>query len=98
MENMHFYLYHKWTVHIKYATAILESIIQFDCFIREYPFIFHCFVRGGVFAPNTPPYIYYYMNARYKIISGYNVHCFLFSLLPIFFYYIIKNLRGQDKV
>ena len=27
-------------------------------------------------------------------LYNYNVHCVLFTLLPVFFYYIIENLRG----
>ena len=36
----------KWNLHIEYVTAILESIVQFDCFIREYHSIFGRYVRG----------------------------------------------------
>ena len=36
----------KWTLHIEYVTAVLESVVQFDCFIREYHSIFGHFVRG----------------------------------------------------
>ena len=33
-------------IHIEYMNAILESIIQSDCYIRNYRFIFGCYVRG----------------------------------------------------
>ena len=77
-----------------YTLKIYTYII--DCYIKEYYSI--CFIKGylwlfcqkgGEFAPNAPPCICHYMNAIYS----YNLHCVLFTLLPVFFYYIIKNLR-----
>ena len=71
----------------KNVTAILESITKCDRSIREYQFILVAIIRGvGAFAPNASPCI----NVRYI----FNVHCILFTLLLVFFYYIIKYIRG----
>ena len=86
----------KWPVNIEYVTAILESIIQFEFLLEIYQSIFGCFVKGVGHLHQIPHPAFVTTWIPGILLYSYNVHCVLFTILPVFFY-IIKNLRGARR-
>ena len=81
---------------IEYVTAILKSIIQCDCSIRVSVYLWLFCPRGGAFV--QMPYPAFVTTWMLDIsIYSYNVFCVLFTLLPVFLYYIIKKLRRAKQ-
>ena len=88
---------------MKYVTAILESIIQCECSIKEHWSIFACFLRGAGNLHQCPT-LHLSLHEYYIgiLLYSYNVQlcivsCSLYCLLSFTVLFIIKNLREAKK-